>query len=193
LAGGTPVRLGITGNIGTGKSMVARMLKQYGFRIIDADMEAKNLLDDLRGALAETFGRDILKDGCIDKKLLAERAFSSEERLRKLNSIVHPPLLRKLREKIDSEKGDVALDAALIYEWGIEDWFDKIVVVACPEEIAIERMKWGGFDEEDIRRRWSLQIPQQKKMEKADIVILNDGTPEDMEKEVVRIIKQLTI
>jgi len=186
------LKIGLTGNIGCGKSTVSKIFKENGFIIIDADKEAKKLLPELIFPLRNAFGGDVWTNGRLNYSYIARKAFSSEETLKKLNDIVHPPLLKRLKSLLETYKNqNVCLDAALIYEWDISRWFDKIIVVGCEPQISIERMQKNGFSTSDIQKRWNLQIPQEEKIKRADFVIYNNQDLSALERQVKLAIEKI--
>jgi len=143
--------IGITGNTGSGKTIIAGFFRQWGGYVISADrMGWEVLLDDrviekLRGI----FGDGIIKDGKVDRKKLGDIVFEDQEQLLKFNKIVHPTLLLELRETIKNCKKDIVIvDAALILEWGIKDWFDYIILVSSKLSIIHPRLKRLGIPDE---------------------------------------------
>jgi len=192
LAGVAQLKIGITGNIGCGKSTVTKIFQKNGFIVIDADKEAKELLPELIPSLKEAFGGGVLRDGKLDYSYIASKAFLSGENLKKLNDIVHPPLMERLKFLINREEHQhICLDAALIYEWDISSWFNKIIVVACEPITSIERMEKNGFSPSDIQKRWNMQIPQEKKMGMADFVIYNNQDLSALEKQTKFILRKI--
>lgn len=171
--------LGITGTIGSGKSTVAHLFEDWGASVICADrigwkvLENKEIKDDL----VLHFGREILDDERqINRKILGLKAFADPAQLERLNRIVHPSLLRELKKEIESrvqESKPVVVDAALIVEWGITDWFDKVIVVTCPDSVKVERMVEGGMSEDEARRRLAHQLKDEERVKCADHVIDN--------------------
>lgn len=195
----TPL-LGITGGTGVGKSTVAHALARRGARILDADAIGHEVLgqQETIRALAERFGASVLNaDGSIDRRALGTKAFASPEALASLNAVVHPPLLRLLRQRLDEARQNpdlplVAVDAALITEWGIEDWFDRVAVVTASTETVRERLRSKGLTVEQIDRRIASQLPEEKRIARADIVIQNDGSTADVEAKVDALWREMT-
>ncbi len=182
------MKIGITGNIGCGKSTAAKIFKENGFIIIDADKEAKKLLPELIFPLRQAFGGDVWTNGRLNYAYIARKAFSSEKNLKKLNAIVHPTLLKRLKSLLEASKNqNICLDAALIYEWDISSWFDKIIVIACKIESSIERMQEKGFSTPDIKKRWNLQMSQAEKIKRADFIIYNNQDLTELKKEIEKI------
>ena len=176
--------LGLTGGTGTGKSTLAKFLGRRGARLIDADKVGHVVLETntkVRSALEDAFGTSIFgENGTIDRKKLGDLVFGDAAALARLNAIVHPPLLEQLREELNRARLDAALplvvvDAALIAEWGIMDWFDALVVVTAPRGIVEARLAAKGLGPEAIARRISSQLPDEERIKNAAMVVQNDG------------------
>ncbi len=177
--------LGLTGNPGAGKSAVADMLEEWGAEVVNADAVGYETLrrdSPVFSELVETFGASILDErGEISRVELGWIVFPSSAQLERLNQIVHPVMLRRIQERMDSfrrlnERSLFVLDAALIYEWEIEDWFDAVVVVTAPIEIRRKRfLAARGGTEENFNNREAAQLPESEKIQRADFAIQNDG------------------
>ena len=191
------ILLGLTGKTGAGKSTVSRYLKEKGAYIIDGDIVAREILVDnpvFLDTLAENFGRDILENGVLNRKKLAEKAFSTPENTVLLNSIMHPAI----NDKIQCEANEafkthnvVIVDAAAIIESGFADTCDKLIVVTAPEEIRKARiMKRDGISEKDALIRINGQKKDEFYEEKADYIIKN-YEPFLLENELAELIKNI--
>lgn len=180
------MRVGVTGTLGSGKSVFSRALAGLpGVRRIDADRVGHEALrpgSPVLARLVETFGPEIRgDDGLVDRKVLARKVFSGRGRVRALNAIVHPWLVRTLRRRILRLKGRhgvdiVVVDAALVLEWGLESILDRVVVVEAP---AAARRLWlleRGLSASQIRGREGAQWSPSRKRRRADIVIRNAGS-----------------
>ena len=178
--------VGISGKMGSGKSTVAELFRGWGARVITADEIGWFILEEpeVKRALVKEFGKEILDaEGRVDRKSLGSKAFTSSDRLHALNEIVHPPLLARLRQECESASADtglVVVDAALIAEWEVEDWFDKVIVLVCPEECKLRRLARSGMDREDAEERLKHQIPDEERIKIGDYVIDNSGTAEEL-------------
>lgn len=188
--------VGLTGGIGSGKSTFAALLAERGAQVIDADELGRVALEPGRPAwnqVIETFGDDIRVAGGmdIDRKRLAQIVFNDPRKLAALNAIVHPEIFRGIADTLDSLRGTdeiVVLDAALIVELGLDAGCDAlIVVIARPKS----RREWlvhqRGMRIEDVEARMSAQASEEELLAKADIVVRNDGTLIDLEKEAQRV------
>jgi dephospho-CoA kinase len=173
--------VGIGGNMGSGKSTVANELKRYGAKIIDADEMGWSIL--AKGTseyrrLVRTFGRGILtKAGNIDRRALGKQAFASKASLAKLNAIVHPALLERVRKEINrNRKGLVVVDAALLFTWGMDKEVDVAILVTAADRLKVKRLVEAGMKEEDVAARLKLQPPDSRIWRRADFVLENKGS-----------------
>ncbi len=155
-------RIGVAGYMGAGKSAFSALLSEMrGTRCIDADAEAKLLMEGdgrLRDDLALLFGPTVAAGAAIDFAALGRIAFSSIAEMRKLNGLVHPPLVRRLRDLALSRPGPCILDAALIPFWHIEDWFDCCFWIQAAPGRRLQRvLSATGLPEEAVRQRMLIQ------------------------------------
>ncbi len=192
------LKLGITGGIGCGKSEVSHLLRQRRIPIFAADRLAKILMNhdpEMRRQLIHLLGEEVYQpDGKLNRGRMAEILFSDPEMRGKVNDIVHPRVIQyehQLLEKI-AEKGKrpiAGVEAALIFEAGSHIYYDIVVVVSASRETIFERLKRrDNFTEAEIERRFRSQMPLAEKIRRADYVIRNDGTLEDLANEVDRFI-----
>ena len=200
------LRVGLTGGVACGKSTVAKMFADLGAQVADADIIAHELYrpgQDVYQELVKRFGREIVKpDGEIDRAKLAAAAFDGG-RVEDLNKIVHPAVIRQqdrwMRELAARDPYAVAMvEAALIFEAGVKDRFDKIMVVTCKPAQKITRFaERTGRNEADARadvdRRTKAQIPDEEKARQADFVIDNSGSVEETRHQVQRIYAELKV
>lgn len=185
---------GITGGIGCGKSSVCNFLREKSVSIIEADPLAKELtnrLPDIRKALKAEFGDDIYsKEGQLNKEKLTEIVFYDSVAREKVNQIIHPHVINWIKEEAErlhreESQKFVGVEAALIFESKMDEMLDAIVVVSAPLE---KRIQWiqerNNLSREEILKRINSQIPLEEKVKRADYVIENDGTVEDLDKKV---------
>ena len=192
--------VGLTGGMGCGKSSLASILRTLGEVVIDADQLVHQALDPVAPCftrIVELFGSEIVSEnGLIDRKKLSERVFSDSDLLQKLEQVLHPEVRRQVQEKkeqlIHSGVKRAFYDVPLLFEKKMEDQFDKIIVISCSEEAQYRRLKdRNGWTEEEIRKRLSFQWPLQEKEKKADLVLDNEGSLQDLEQKVKDLLKTL--
>lgn len=192
------MRIGLTGGVGCGVSVVANYIKGRGVPVISGDKAGHLALADLniREKLNDRFGNEILdKNGSIDRTKLGSIVFSDHKALKDLNRIIHPTLLEILKSQVeDAERTNpaVVVDAALIYEWNMSDYFDIIIVVAAPTNTRIARaMQRNGLSRNQVNQRISAQMSLHEKSIMADFIIYNDGTLEELYRKTDQIINKI--
>ena len=191
--------IGLTGGIGTGKSTVARMLRERGWTVYSSDETAREIMstdDEVRREIADLLGPEVLTEGGLDRTRIAELVFGDspdhKKRLQQLDRIVHPRVLDRHMDVIEDEKDNgtpiVVIESALLFEVGLEDGFDWVVVVDCPDEIRIPRvMERSGLTEDQVRSRMKEQLPMQEKRSLADFVVENAGSIEDLQRSLDKV------
>lgn len=193
-------RVGLTGNIGTGKSTVSEMFIEEGCHVIDADRITHELLSGDAGvadAVVREFGVEVLDSGRkIDRKKLGAIVFADPARREALTRILHPVIFVQqnafLERVAQEDPGGIGIvDAALMIETGRYQVFDKIVVVTCTPEQQWERLRARGLSDSDIERRIGAQIPMGEKVAVADYVIDNSGTMDETRDQVARVVREL--
>ena len=203
------LKLGLTGGIASGKSVVGEMFLKLGAHLIQADAVAHWLMQPGRAVYEEVvrrFGREILNpDGSINRPRLAEAAFGtaggSPPRVKELNEIVHPAVIEHENEWMEEigkrDPNAIAIvEAALILESGAASRFDRLIVVTCrPEQRVLRYARRLGISEEaaraEVARRMAAQIPDDEKIEAADFVIDNSGSLAATEQQVQQIFATL--
>lgn len=175
--------IGLTGNIGSGKSTVLRMLEQLGAKAIDADNLAHELMrkgTSVWQAIVDAFGDEVLTpDGVIDRKRLGSLVFDDREALERLENIVHPAVDERFREIIqEADEQVIVVEAVKIIESGIYPELSALWLVTCPAEERLRRLlETRGVSEEEVRERLKAQMTEEKQAQLADVVIDNSGTP----------------
>lgn len=185
------LRVGLTGGIASGKSEVARRLAEHGAVVIDADDLAREVVapgTPGHAAVVERFGHEILRaDGVIDRKRLGAIVFADEAARSALNAIVHP-LVRAgaaAREDAAPQGAIVVHDIPLLVETGQQDRFDVVVVVAASPQLQRHRLLAGrGMAPEAADARLAAQAPLAEKVAAADVVIDNNGTLAELQRQV---------
>ena len=195
------LKVGITGGIGSGKSTASKRMSELGAYVFDADKEAKQILaenEKIQEDLRNEFGTDLIDaDNSINPKKLAKIAFSNEENQSILNAIVHPYVFDAINERYNqvNERDDVPLfvvDAALVYESGIDQHLDYVVVVSAQYGARMNRaLQRGTLMREDIQKRMDLQLPEESKVQMADFVIENIGDRDHLARQVDEIYQEI--
>jgi len=192
----SPLRVGLTGNIGSGKSSVAGLLREHGAAVIDADALARQATDDpqVLASIARELGPDLLTDGRLDRAATAERVFGDPSARRRLNAIVHPWVRRASAEREAALLASRPLprvivhDVPLLFESGLQDGFDVVVVVTAPLERRIERVTGrSALSADEVRARDAAQMPLDAKAARAGYVVDNSGSPAELAARVDRL------
>jgi len=176
-----PVKVGVTGGIGSGKSVVCRIFQTLGIPVFDADSEAKRLMASDAGLIAairSEFGDEAYHaDGTVNRSYLAGQVFNDGRRLEKLNALVHPVTIRAGEEWAQRQTTPYSIkEAALLFESGSFKLNDYTILVTAPEAIRIERVvQRDGATPEQVRARMQRQWPDNEKARLADFTIVNDG------------------
>jgi dephospho-CoA kinase len=190
---------GLTGNIGTGKSTVARLFAERGVPVIDADQVAREVVAPGTPGLADVAARFpgvLSASGELDRKALADRVFADAQERAALNAILHPRIGAEVRARLDrlaARGAPVAIyEAALIVENGLHHGLDGLIVVNAPVAEQIRRLRARDeMTEEEARARIRAQLPAQEKVKAADFVIENTGAPELLRAQVARVVDTL--
>jgi dephospho-CoA kinase len=189
------ILIGLTGGIGCGKTEVAKIFQALGARVIDADRIGKEVVESQPEVLQEiirVFGLQFQNaDGSLKRKELGSYIFADKERKKKLNGIVHPHLWTRVKEEAARARQEghavIIVDAALVYETGLEKHFDKVIVVNSTIENRIARiLQRDHLSEEEIRNRINSQIPMVEKVRRADIIIDNNGSLDELHRATVK-------
>ncbi|MDD5167113.1 MAG: dephospho-CoA kinase [Candidatus Omnitrophica bacterium] len=189
--------LGLTGSFGSGKSTVARMFRGYGARVIDADSLAHQFIrpgTNGYNKIIAFFGRGILKKNKdIDRRKLAAVVFNDKRALKKLNGIIHPGVIKCIKDEIrNSRERIIVLDAPLLIEAGLERMVDKLIVVKLERKLQVRRIREKtSLKKTDILKRIECQIPLSQKVRLADFIIDNNGTIKETKKQVALIRRKL--
>ena len=188
--------VGLTGNIGSGKSTVAQLLSERGATIIDADVLARRAVEmgtQAYAAIVERWGTSILAaDGLIDRGALRRIVFSEPQELEQLNAIVHPEVERMRAALVEQarQRGDrlVVCDIPLLFERHMTDVFDRIVLVDAPRPVRLERLvRERGLRETEAMDMIVAQMPAELKRARADFVIDNEGTLTQLDARVAEV------
>lgn len=171
-----PFTVGLTGPTGAGKSYVCEIFRQKGFKIIDCDKIAHELTAKnapILAELAREFGEDVVKNGELDRKLLASRAFDTKEHTKKLNSILHPAIIKKCKEEA---QGLTVLDASQLFEANMQNDCYKVIGVLADEDVRIKRIiARDNITEQQAKLRMSAQFDNDYFIDNCDYIIYNNG------------------
>ena len=187
------LKIGLTGVIGAGKAEVAQILASLGAVPVFADVVSRAVYEPGEAghrAVVDAFGKDLLDSGGrIDRRALGARVFASEPERRKLEAAVWPVIAAAIEERLAEAEADGApagvVEAAVLFEAGWDSLVDEVWTVTAPKAVLIERVgARDGLSAEQVRARMRAQLPDSEKVKRADRVIVNDGTLEDLRKQV---------
>ncbi|WP_333818632.1 dephospho-CoA kinase [Ohtaekwangia sp.] len=178
-----PLQIGITGGIGSGKTLVCKIFACLGIPVYDADSHAKELMTtdgNLVSQIKKEFGDlSYLSDGTLNRKYLGEVVFSNQEKLDVLNKLVHPCVAQDYACWVEShsDKAYVLKEAALLFESGSYRGLDKIIVVHAPQDVRVKRVVHrDGRTEEQVKEIMQKQMSEEEKLQRADAIIYNDDS-----------------
>ncbi|MBS0624765.1 MAG: dephospho-CoA kinase [Verrucomicrobia bacterium] len=188
-------KIAITGGVASGKSTVCRFFQELGAYVVSADAIAHDLLSletNLGQKVLQQFGSDILQEGKISRRILAEKVFKNPAQLEALEKLLHPAVLQKIdelyRQAAHSRKWtSFVVEIPLLYEIHAEDSYDVIVAVLADEKVAKERFKQSGFQPEEYERRMSRQIKPSQKAKRATYTLINNGSLDQLRQEVIKL------
>mgnify|MGYP000007504679 CR=1 FL=1 len=187
--------IALTGGIGSGKSTVAKRLVELGATEIDADILAREVVapgtEGLRAVVA-AFGEDLVSNSELNRALLAQRAFASEESRKLLESILHPRIQQLAKQKMATLDGLIVYTIPLLVEVGDKLGFEKVVTVSCPEEVRVQRLTSSrGMTESDARARISAQATDAQREAIADYVIDSNCSLDELNSKVDALYEEL--
>lgn len=187
------LKVGLTGGIGTGKSLVSAIMGDCGAHLIDADLlghESYNIGTSGLHQVVKVFGDHILgADGSIDRDVLGRIVFNDRSQMQNLNNILHPIIYETVKDRIGQVEEDgntmVVVEAAVLIEAQWQSLFDQVWVVKSDEETVIRRLlRRNGFDRNEACKRIESQISESDRLSHADVIIDNNGTREELEVKV---------
>ncbi|MDY5212656.1 dephospho-CoA kinase [Intestinibacter sp.] len=191
--------LGLTGNIGCGKSSVSTIFMENNIKVVDADIVARQIFDD-KGLLNEvfsTFGESIRnQDGSLNRRALGNIVFNDDEKLILLNNLTHPKIKQKILSKVEEYKNQgekiVVIDAALLIEDDYIPYIQKLILITCREDIQINRIiARDNCTKEEAISRINSQMSQEDKKKFADYIIDNSNSFEELQEKVLELISVL--
>ncbi len=193
--------LGLVGAIGAGKSTVAKLLAARGGAVVDADAVGHDALDqpEIRERIAARWGNVLKADGRVDRRKIAQIVFASSNERQALEGMVFPYIRRKCEEAIQIARNGVmtqfvVLDAAVMLEAGWGDVCDKLIYVDAPRELRLERLAArSGWTAADLDAREAAQMPADEKKKRADAIVINDGTREELDAELTVLLQRWNV
>lgn len=173
------LRIGLTGGIGSGKTTVAQIFNVLGIPVYSSDDAAKRLMnedEDLKKKIIESFGKESYQNGELNRKYVANEAFSDPKKIKLLNSMVHPATIKDASAWMEKQNAPYVIkEAALIFESGSDEFLDYVIGVKSPLNLRIERtMKRNNVTAEEVASRMKLQMDEVEKMNRCDFIIVND-------------------
>ena len=191
--------LGLTGNIGCGKSSVSTIFMENNIKVVDADIVARQIFDDknLLNEVFSTFGKSIRnQDGSLNRRALGNIVFNDDEKLILLNNLTHPKIKQKILSKVEEYKNQgekiVVIDAALLIEDDYIPYIQKLILITCRKEIQINRIiARDNCTKEEAISRINSQMSQEEKAKFADYIIDNSNSFEELQKKVLELISVL--
>jgi dephospho-CoA kinase len=188
--GRAPLRIGLTGNIGSGKSTAALIFAELGAATFDTDKIGHELLQSdphIQSRIVETFGNQIIVSGLISRQKLGKIVFGNPEKRKKLESILHPAIMSAINQRLKANAGVryAVVEVPLLYEARLSGDFDYVILVKADRDSAVGRASTNlGISKEEVLKRLEAQIPQLEKEKLADFVIANDGTRDDLKDKI---------
>lgn len=193
------LKIGITGGIGSGKTTVCKMFEELGIPVYYADERAKYLMQHehfLIDEIKKNFGEEVYDNGQLNRQLLASKVFHDKEKVKLLNSLVHPAVFRDtdrwVAEQQATQTPYALKEAALLVESGSHNYLDKLIVVTAPQNVRLKRVvERDNVSSTDVMARMQNQLPEEEKVKLADFVIINDSDKEHLRQQVLKIHQQL--
>jgi dephospho-CoA kinase len=194
------LKIALTGGIATGKTYVLDQFRRRGIPCLDADSLAHGVTaagTEATTAIAARFGADILAaDGSVDRAKLGKIVFADTAARRDLEALIHPAVYRAITAGLRAfellgESPLAVVDVPLLYESGHAADFDRVIVTACPAEMQLARLRLRGFNDHDARQRIAAQWGTEEKARRGDFVIRTDGTFEETNQQVQRVLTDL--
>lgn len=192
------IRVAITGNIGSGKSTFAKFISALGFPVILADDISKEILandSEVRSEIIENFGAESFQGKKVNNSYLAELVFSDPKNLKKINSILHPRVRKRieyLSEEYFKTYDIVFVEAALIFESKIEKMYDYVVLITAEKDLRMKRSTTvKKLSEKDFIKRDNNQLNEDTKKKKADFIFTNNGSKDELKQKAILLLKLL--
>lgn len=189
------VRIGVTGKLGSGKSVLIRIMEEHGSGVIRTDDLARELMEKdatVRAALVQILGPKAYANGVLDRAYIASQIFHDKSLLAKVESVVHPAVTKEIEKIFNEKSGMVAVESAIILKSKFRKIFDYVVLVESPKEASVERVvKQGRLTREGAEARLAEQELSQQAHDEADFFIENAGTAQAFEEKCRKLIALL--
>lgn len=187
--------IALTGSIGSGKSAAAKIFQACGFDVINADNIARSLLENdakIRLAISDILGKEAFeKDGSPNRKIIAQKIFSDKKLLERVESTMHPAIMKTALEGVNS--GVRVVEVPLLFEKKLEGNFDLCIMVYCSDFLRFRRLRIDrGMSDAEIFARDALQMPQKTKAELADVVLFNESGLDFLNRQISLFISRLS-
>lgn len=188
--------IGLTGGIGSGKSTVARYMRERGISVYEADLEAKKIMeeDEVIAEVVTLLGKKVLTStGKLDRKAIADIVFKDQEKLKALNAIIHPKVKAHFKDWLESKKDEkfIVKEVAILFETKGNLDCDQVILVTAPLELRLKRtMLRDKAKKEEVLSRMNSQMPEELKVELSDYIIYNDNLKDTYE-EVDKLLKKI--
>ena len=190
--------IALTGSVGVGKSTVTESLRARGWKVLESDRLARELVrpgEPANREIREAFGDQVFGPGAeLDRAKLSQIVFDDEAERRRLEGILHPKIRARWlaeAEQAQQQGSWVVVDVPLLYETGADRHFRRVVTVACSQKAQRLRLRERGWSATQIEKRLKAQLPQQEKIDRADHVIWNEFSKENMEEQIQRVLEAL--
>jgi dephospho-CoA kinase len=175
------LKIGLTGGIGSGKTVVANIFRQLGVPVYEADAEARMLTEsnaEIKSEIKKHFGSEVfLKDGSLDRSKMASLVFSDNEKLLQLNAIVHPFVKKHFTDWLQQHHTSnyIIKEAAILFESGSDKGLDKVIAVTAPEDIRIQRViERDNISQERVKGVIKNQMSEEERTKRSDYIIINN-------------------
>lgn len=188
--------IGLTGNIGTGKSTALKIFSELGFNVLDSDQLVRELYssdNDVKSAIVDYFGKEILSpDGSINRSALAKKVFHDQQALQWLENLVVPKVIQLIK-KYASQKPNQnwVVEIILLFEKNLEIEFDLTICLSANIDLQLSRLIQKGIDLEDAKARIACQMPLEQKKARADYILDNNGNIDSLREQIFSLVKNI--
>ena len=190
------MNVGLTGGIGCGKSTALEFFRQAGATVVETDAVVRQLLatdTELIGAIRDAFGKEVIDaEGKVDRGRLAGKVFNNSEALARLEALVHPRVREHWTRQLRENHPVLIVEIPLLFEKDLQGNFSLTICVSSHPDVQVQRLKTRGMSESQIEQRKQRQLGLEEKMQRADIVLHNNGSPEHLREQVERVMERLT-